>query len=1247
MDFGEKKVGITTVSPVSSIGKGSSASSIHSVSTISPKDYTSIAVSPPGWRPAYLRKRVITGFAIIFCAIIIALEILNYVSSKNQGLTSSTESRHYLWTYGPTAILTLVSAFWARVEFQAKQSAPWQAMLKGPEESGKSVLLDYISQMQPFALVRAIRNRHYPVISGISGSLLLRLLIIISTSLFSLQEVKVHKKNVLIQVQGNLSTLSTADFSTTYSEPFDTVNGILFEGVSYLDGTTSNFSFPTFSASSMSNDSVIIANVTGLAPDLECENATLDVEVWQMVATWINSKSSAGSHQVQENVLSTSSCTLYNVSIDIPSNQELGIEVTLKTSYAARYQTAQCEGSTDLDGKRIVLVAVETEMSPNVTTSAFGNYTSDGIEFYGNSDWHTTTRNITVIRSAAAICKPKISLVKLLAKTNMTESSSTTGWQKLGEEITTLPNLTAWDIASNVNSESHDTDGYQPISSSTQFPETDDTLVDVDYAIQLGAVFTGKTGNVSHLFENDMLSDAASAYHRATGAQLLREGFLSQKTSESTGSAIVSENRVVMTQFTLRAMEACLILIITFVIAMIVFVPRGDLAPYNPTTISATAAIMSNSKMLRKRLHGSSSMPLENISVLLDGKRYYTELALGGFSIAAMDDDTKICAPCENLPDHKTQNPKWSPFPNSTVRMIVFIVVGCLIAALEAILQISQRDDGLGNVSSSSGIVHYIWTMIPALVMVLIGLAFSSMNSHARSLAPYVHLRDESGTASSQFMTLNFNDALDVTNLVSSTKLRQYAVLATTLSTLITSVLTIVTSGLYTATDISGNLKRNFNQTTTFHNANSDNETSGITTAKYILLDNLDYPKWTYQNLAFPKLSFNASSLTKKQSTNSYVDIIVPAMRGTLTCELQTNTSLQASWIDVDNRILYTVFAPTCDSNSTSPTWTNQSVLSDELSSTQTMFGFEQEVECKGNNNNTRTSIAGTVESETAASQTATLTKGGGAISYIWGELQNKTITHIAALTCREWAEIVDTKTRFILPDFNISTEVPPQPDESTARRVQNYTDGEDWYWVDGIIADSSIDNFFEALVEGKYAIPMNYLRLEKYNEKVASAIKFQSEIVKAQQFNTYNRISIEESSGDEYLIQGNITTSGGIRLFQDAVSTRVLEALLGVLLILGALGSWLMNTDHVLPKNPCSIAAVASLLADSNFLHRYGPGVGDPNAKQVEERLFADCRFFMGMCYDGPLRGFNDDRFTIYLTDYGMDKKLAATPEG
>jgi hypothetical protein len=39
------------------------------------------------------------------------------------------------------------------------------------------------------------------------------------------------------------------------------------------------------------------------------------------------------------------------------------------------------------------------------------------------------------------------------------------------------------------------------------------------------------------------------------------------------------------------------------------------------------------------------------------------------------------------------------------------------------------------------------------------------------------------------------------------------------------------------------------------------------------------------------------------------------------------------------------------------------------------------------------------------------------------------------------------------------------------------------------------------------------------------------------------------------------------------------------------------MNTDHILPKNPLSIGAVASLLADSNLLARYEKGNLAPNS--------------------------------------------------
>ncbi|KGO75330.1 Protein of unknown function DUF3433 [Penicillium italicum] len=73
-----------------------------------------------GWQPSYLRRRVLIMFVMTFCGVIAALEAFNHVSRVHDGIASSVETRHYLWTYGPTAIFTLVATFWSRVEFRSE-----------------------------------------------------------------------------------------------------------------------------------------------------------------------------------------------------------------------------------------------------------------------------------------------------------------------------------------------------------------------------------------------------------------------------------------------------------------------------------------------------------------------------------------------------------------------------------------------------------------------------------------------------------------------------------------------------------------------------------------------------------------------------------------------------------------------------------------------------------------------------------------------------------------------------------------------------------------------------------------------------------------------------------------------------------------------------------------------------------------------------------------------------------------------
>jgi hypothetical protein len=244
---------------------------------------------------------------------------------------------------------------------------------------------------------------------------------------------------------------------------------------------------------------------------------------------------------------------------------------------------------------------------------------------------------------------------------------------------------------------------------------------------------------------------------------------------------------------------------------------------------------------------------------------------------------------------------------------------------------------------------------------------------------------------------------------------------------------------------------------------------------------------------------------------------------------------------------------------------------------------------------------------------------------YLWGNIQSESVGSISAMTCIEAAETVDTVTRFQLPGFDITDDHPPVPDESSARSAPDV----DVPWIswnnfnatDTTVKNSTLDEFFTALIMGKYAIPAESLIDPDSIDMVIKAIKHQDRILKAQIFNNYSR-SAADSALDHAPLTGNITKSSRLRLSQDAASTRVLEALLASILVLGIVGSILMNTDHVLRKNPSSIAAIGSLLADSNILARYVQVTGDPNEQSLGQAFFSRCRIFLGFHGDASSQG-------------------------
>lgn len=93
------------------------------------------------------------------------------------------------------------------------------------------------------------------------------------------------------------------------------------------------------------------------------------------------------------------------------------------------------------------------------------------------------------------------------------------------------------------------------------------------------------------------------------------------------------------------------------------------------------------------------------------------------------------------------------------MRIALAIPVLRIIAALETLLQRSQRNTGLGDVDRD-GYLHLLWTVLPALTMVLFSILFTFMDSSTGYLAPYAMLKRVAGSTFERSINLVFLDKL-------------------------------------------------------------------------------------------------------------------------------------------------------------------------------------------------------------------------------------------------------------------------------------------------------------------------------------------------------------------------------------------------------------------------------------------------------------------------------------------------------
>ncbi|KAF7716412.1 Uncharacterized protein PECH_005297 [Penicillium ucsense] len=1169
------------------------------------------------WKPSYLRKRILLLFLLVFSLLIASLEILYHYSQVRNGIVASIESRHYSWTYGPTAILTLLATFWARVEFQSKQNAPWQSMLEAPRAAEETILLDYISEMQPVAMWKAFRKRHLLVFSGVSCTLLLQLMIVFSTGLFSLETVQVEKHDVPMQA---LSTFSShnSNLATVGSRPYDIINGIVFNNLTYPLGTNGDLVFQECLVPSLPSDAMITVPIDGIMADLRCEKATLDIKTLEYLEEVdTDDNSIVSSRLVQHYQLKTPSCTVDNY-----SKLSLG---HIEIDQAGVFQWGRCESTTGPAGTRVALFMADLERAPSVNTNSTAK----------NRRYHSSypTIPLHLKRSLAYVCEPTLSRLQLLAEGNATHLSSQTRIQIVATHPADFSDLTAGDIAAFISGNVSDTSGFRGIEAFYPFPNN----TRVDDQLKLGMLLGREdTTTIETLWRDDNLQKAASAYYRAITAQLLNLGLTERSNSTVYGSAHLKETRVLMAELPLRVIEACLAVAMLLTLAMTTVVFRNPTASWNPAHISTIAAVTANSEAFRSSLRGSGSIKDSRLRRRFVGSLYSSECTSKGTSIRVSGNKMSDSTGEENA-DHKYK--PWKPFPELIWRIVLFMLTCSALATLEVLLRLSQTHDGIGPASSINEYTHYLWTVIPAAAMTGFNFVYGSLDFNTRCLAPYARLKRSGGASFGHSMQLSFLDSHEFTNMIRSACTKDFAVFATTFATGLAWLLTIVVSGLFSAVEAPSYTSLNFTRVGGFPdprtiagiklNQEESEEVAGILISEYILQYNYSYPRWTYDQFAFANITFQ-QTLDQDMMNGSFVELRVPAIRSAPVCHSMSATALQPNLTAYMSQKppAYQLRVQTetlaCPGSKKNYEWESNVFTVEKLPDGP--FGYSAQ--------------AGCYSPDVWVNSHSHYTE-----FYVWGHIEGGAVKYISALNCIQFAENVDVLTRFKLPGMQIDDEHPPVADESTAKLAPDlYMPIPEWWALNTNGKFPLLDGFFYLLVDGRYAIGTDHLTKPEGEKTVIEAIKRQHKLINAQQLSNYTRSTANDTIQHAPLL-GNITTTNQRRLVQDATSTRILEGLLGAILILGIIGSTLLNTDRVLPKNPCSIAAVASLIADSSLLDQFSQGLWSPDGK-TPDQTFAGRRFFLGWWESEGLGG-SDSGSTSGRTAFTIDHTLIQKESG
>ncbi|KAK5046424.1 hypothetical protein LTR84_008227 [Exophiala bonariae] len=1229
-----------------------------------------VADKPGLWLPPSLTRLSLSIFGVLLLGLLVALVVLKYRTDQDHGLTIIT-SNHYTWTYGPTAILVLVTAYWRLVDYNCKALTPWAELAKGPIDARRSLLLDYVSPFLGFTVITSATRGHWAVSLTGAGFLLSKLVTIASTGLFFPSLVPSVPTNI------RFSQITRFDNVTGFQDPgpwpFYTAYATLEKAYPLSEGADRSLVYESYrplNDSSASNGTYQLT-ASALVPHVTCES----VEVDRM----LDNTSLASTPEWKLEVRNNSGWRCPHN--DVPNYELLIRALGADDAYCPPrqlYPNAQQLKCTHENSENDTYLWPYFVGLSDVRYTQKFNVSLDG-HVYGDSlvpeSW-----DVEILKTTAILCTISHTDQLALLTYNMSRSQNPVQDVELLPEIGNFSrlNLPAEYLTNTLD------------QAPKMFGETD---VYSAYTEQpLNTVLTmvaehAQSDYGSLLDSPDKMTDSVQDVLHQTIIQILKSALLLPTNDTFQGSEIIGQK--LSSEERLQVQKLSLIVMLVGVscmaisIILVMFCRPTMTHKINPLTLVALAHTLQNSPPVQRQLSGLIFGLRQRSEAIIRQSQWF---GLGSLPKMVLRSTSKVEESRDPSELAIQSSMGYSrPFTLSkTFLWLTFLLPVFLIGILEYLQHLSDTDTdpGIAYLSADSLAQSVVSRYIPAVVALLVATMFNCLDANIAILLPFSTMVDRE--VSNDDLSHTWLDRSPPMLIYHAVMRRQWAYGLTTVASVVGSILTIVTSGLYTVEDVPRSALVNFvaqdSWNMSFHQALSTDNGAALVSS-LIETANLSYPAFTFDELVFPTLALDSSNDALRNINLGLVDANVPALRAELQCtEIPLdlfNYSLTWNSHYGFADIFFGGQVPLPDHCHLGSVYGNESSVSTSVNGDGWWTGDGYNVTYVAQAMDVHLGAWPGDENDIFYTEIGNLAManqpdnppGCPSMLIFYGFLDGLDLNNsvFRSMLCDQKIQKLSAGITLSLPELKISTDKTPVVDESTAEYLPSGPNGETSFWWrtepglkssfrilnetaveslvvendDGSSSFSVISSFFRGAMYGLTPFPLETLQKDdkETRDKIFDHVqkfyrRYMAQYISANMRTTPPTASQKRDGGtvDTQSMAGVYTpASGKLRLMQAKTPKIVIQAMLGFMVVCASLALCIGRYHDLVPWNPCTIAGLLILFVDSKMCAPLGmPHDSSNQLTQLETAYKSD-----GGAAKHTRKGTQNTTSTFELTDF------------